>query len=120
MCLVDDRRCRLDHFSHEEDHPAEVVPHDEDERVVGLEVVAEDALVVRNRSRLFGAGLVVFGDSEGGSEMKGRGFESRQTLIRRAVYCFVHSQTSTVDFEPLVSNNRMIQASNILATFEQI
>ena len=82
MCLVDDRRCRLDHFSHEEDHPAEVVPHDEDERVVGLEVVAEDALVVRNRSRLFGAGLVVFGDSEGGSEMKGRGFESRPTRIR--------------------------------------
>ena len=116
MCLVDDRRCRLDHFSHEEDHPAEVVPHDEDERVVGLEVVAEDALVVRNGSRLFGAGLVVFGDSKGGSEMKGRGFESRPTRIS---YCFVHSQTSTVDFEPLVSNNRMIQASNILATFEQ-
>ncbi len=45
--LVDD--LRLDNLSHEEDHAAEVVPHDKDEGVVGLEVVVEDPLAVGYR-----------------------------------------------------------------------
>ena len=63
--LVDDLRCCwLDDLAHEEDHSAEVVPHDEDERVVGLKVVAEDPLVVRNGPRLLGAGILVLSHPE--------------------------------------------------------